>query len=44
MAMLKTVSGAVMIGVGTIMVLGFYEQIFVEIVRNAPWTPWEPAL
>lgn len=40
--MLKTVTGAVMIGVGTIMVLGLYEQLFVEIVRNAPWRPWEP--
>jgi cytochrome c-type biogenesis protein len=39
-----SVSGAVMLGVGAIMVLGIYERLFVEIVRIAPWTPWEPSL
>ena len=36
------VSGAVMLGVGIIMVLGIYEAMFTEIIRVAPWTPWEP--
>lgn len=44
MAMVTTVSGAVMIGVGVIMVLGIFEQIFVEIVRMAPWLPYEPTI
>jgi cytochrome c-type biogenesis protein len=44
MAMVTTISGAVMIGVGVIMVLGIYEQIFTDIIRNAPWTPYEPTL
>ncbi|HYH12818.1 MAG TPA: cytochrome c biogenesis protein CcdA [Thermomicrobiales bacterium] len=44
MAMVTTVSGAIMIGVGVIMLLGIYEQIFTEIIRNAPWTPYEPTL
>ncbi len=44
MGMVTTVTGAVMIGVGLIMVLGIYEQIFTEIIRNAPWQPYEPAI
>lgn len=44
MALVTTISGAVMIGVGVIMVLGIYEQLFVEIVRMAPWRPYEPAI
>ncbi len=38
------VSGAVMLGVGVIMLLGIYEVLFTEIIRAAPWTPWEPDL
>jgi cytochrome c-type biogenesis protein len=44
MAMVTTVSGAVMIGVGVIMILGIYEQMFTEIIRVAPWTPFEPTI
>lgn len=44
MGMVTTISGAVMIGVGVIMVLGIYEQIFTEIIRNAPWQPYEPTI
>jgi cytochrome c-type biogenesis protein len=44
MAMVTTISGAVMIGVGVIMLLGIYEQIFTEIIRVAPWTPYEPTI
>ncbi|MGI8642814.1 MAG: cytochrome c biogenesis CcdA family protein [Thermomicrobiales bacterium] len=39
-----TLGGAAMLGVGAIMLLGIYQQLFVEIVRVAPWTPWEPNL
>lgn len=39
-----TVSGAVMIGVGVIMILGIYETLFTEIIRIAPWTPFEPEI
>jgi cytochrome c-type biogenesis protein len=38
------VSGAIMLGVGVIMVLGMYEALFTEIIRAAPWTPWEPEI
>jgi len=38
------VSGAIMLGIGIIMILGIYQQLFTEIVRVAPWTPWEPIL
>ncbi|MEJ7837444.1 MAG: cytochrome c biogenesis protein CcdA [Thermomicrobiales bacterium] len=39
-----TVSGAIMLAVGIIMMLGIYERLFTEIIRVAPWTPWEPML
>ncbi len=42
--LVTTVSGAVMLGVGVIMLLGIYEQLFTEIIRAAPWTPWEPEI
>jgi cytochrome c-type biogenesis protein len=42
--LVTTVSGAVMLGVGVIMILGIYEQLFTEIIRVAPWTPWEPEI
>jgi len=42
--MVTTLSGAVMLGVGLIMLLGIYERLFTEIIRAAPWAPWEPAL
>ncbi len=38
------VSGAIMLGMGIIMVLGIYQSMFAEIIRVAPWTPWEPAI
>lgn len=42
--LVTSVSGAIMVAVGIIMILGWYEQIFVEIIRIAPWTPFEPEL
>ncbi len=42
--MVTTVSGAVMLGVGLTMLLGIYERLFTEIIRAAPWTPWEPVI
>ncbi len=42
MGVIITLSGAILIGVGVIMLLGIYERLFVEIVRAAPWRPWEP--
>lgn len=44
LGLVTTISGAVMVGVGLIMLLGIYEQMFTEIVRVAPWTPYEPTL
>jgi hypothetical protein len=37
-----SVSGAVMVGVGAILLLGIYQRFFVELIAAAPWTPWEP--
>lgn len=42
--MVTLVSGAIMIAVGIIMVLGWYEYIFFELSRIAPWRPFEPEL
>lgn len=44
MGTVMLVSGAILIGVGAIMLLGIYEQLFVELVRIAPWLPWEPSV
>lgn len=44
MGLITVVSGAIMIGVGVIMLLGIYERLFVELVRAAPWLPWEPTV
>ncbi len=40
--LVTTISGAIMIAIGIIMIMGWYERIFVEIIRIAPWTPFEP--
>ena len=37
-------SGAVMMAVGALMLLGIYQQFFARIIGLAPWTPWEPNL
>ncbi len=39
-----TISGAAMLAVGAIMLLGFYQQFFARMVAITPWTPWEPSL
>jgi cytochrome c-type biogenesis protein len=39
-----SLSGAVMLAVGAIMVLGIYQQFFARMVEMAPWKPWEPSL
>ena len=43
-AQLSVGSGAVLVAVGVLMLLGIYQQIFSRIVGLAPWTPWEPTL
>ena len=42
--LVNSLSGAVMLAVGVIMLLGIYQRVFAEITRVAPWTPWEPRL
>jgi len=39
-----SVSGAIMLAVGAIMILGIYQQLFVRIASLVPWIPWEPAI
>jgi len=41
---LTSVSGAVMVAVGAIMLLGIYQQVFAELASWGEWTPWEPRL
>jgi cytochrome c-type biogenesis protein len=38
------ISGAVMLAIGIVMVLGMYELLFTELTRSVPWTPWEPSI
>lgn len=40
--LLTGVSGGVMVAIGTIMILGIYQQFFATLVAAAPWMPWEP--
>jgi cytochrome c-type biogenesis protein len=42
--LVTSMSGAVMLAIGMIMVLGIYQRFFTELVRIAPWAPWEPDL
>jgi cytochrome c-type biogenesis protein len=39
-----SVSGAVMLATGLLMILGIYQQFFTRLVAAAPWTPWEPTV
>jgi cytochrome c-type biogenesis protein len=38
------VSGAVMMAMGVLMLLGIYQQFFTRLVSAAPWSPWEPSI
>jgi cytochrome c-type biogenesis protein len=42
--LLTSLSGGVMVGIGAIMFLGIYQQVFARIVALSPWTPLEPSL
>lgn len=44
LATLARAGGGVMLAMGTIMLLGFYQQFFARLVAAAPWLPWEPKL
>ena len=44
MSAMTAVSGGIMLAVGAIMVLGIYQQLFVEIAAVVPWTPFEPQI
>lgn len=42
LGLVETISGAILLAVGIIMILGWYQLLFNVIIDNAPWTPWEP--
>lgn len=44
LGLVETISGAIMIAVGIIMIMGWYQLIFNVIIDHAPWTPWEPEI
>jgi cytochrome c-type biogenesis protein len=41
---ITSVSGAVMLATGALMLLGIYQQFFTRLVAAAPWAPWEPSI
>jgi cytochrome c-type biogenesis protein len=41
---IKSGSGAIMLAIGLLMLLGIYQQFFTRLVAAAPWTPWEPQI
>nr|MBA3336166.1 hypothetical protein [Chloroflexia bacterium] len=44
LGLITSFSGAIMLAMGAIMLLGIYERFFAEMIRVAPWTPWEPRI
>jgi cytochrome c-type biogenesis protein len=42
LAFLHGLSGAVMLAIGVVLLLGIYQQLFAELAGLAPWRPWEP--
>jgi cytochrome c-type biogenesis protein len=42
LATLHSLSGAVILAIGVVLLLGIYEQLFAELAGLAPWRPWEP--
>lgn len=44
LGMVEAVSGAIMLAVGIIMIMGWYQLMFNVIIDHAPWTPLEPEL
>lgn len=42
LATIHQFSGAVILAVGVVLLLGIYEQLFAELAGLAPWRPWEP--
>ena len=43
-ATIASISGAVMLAIGLIMLLGIYQTVFARIVAIAPWSPIEPTI
>jgi cytochrome c-type biogenesis protein len=41
---ITSLSGAIMLATGALMLLGIYQQFFTRLVAAAPWTPWEPSV
>ncbi|MBA3414639.1 MAG: hypothetical protein H0U10_05370, partial [Chloroflexia bacterium] len=39
LAMVSSLSGGVMVAMGTIMLLGLYQQFFARLVALSPWIP-----
>jgi cytochrome c-type biogenesis protein len=44
LGLVNSLSGGVMLAIGSIMVLGLYQQFFARLVAMSPWIPWEPGL
>lgn len=42
--LVELTTGAIMITIGAIMILGVYELLMIQIIQHAPWLPWEPEL
>lgn len=42
LAILHSFSGAVILALGVVLLLGIYEELFSDLAARAPWRPWEP--
>jgi cytochrome c-type biogenesis protein len=44
LAFLHSMSGAIVLALGVVLLLGIYERLFIELADLAPWRPWEPEI
>lgn len=44
LALINSVSGAFILALGVVLLLGIYEELFADLARVAPWRPWEPTV
>jgi len=44
LAVLNSLSGALILALGAVLLLGVYEELFADLARLAPWRPWEPEI
>ncbi len=42
LSLVSGVSGAIVLAIGVVLLLGIHDRLFAELAGRAPWRPWEP--